>query len=58
MPAYDYRCTSCGEDHEQRHAPGEQPAPCTGCGATELRKVFKSVGIRFVGSGFHSTDYR
>ncbi len=58
MPAYDYRCDSCGISFEVRRALGDRSRQhCPDCGA-EAKRVFSSVGIVFKGSGFHNTDYK
>ena len=58
MPAYDYRCLTCGDIFEITRAAGD-PAPvaCPACGG-ETKRVFTPVGVHFKGSGFHNTDYR
>ncbi|MBI3977237.1 MAG: zinc ribbon domain-containing protein [Chloroflexi bacterium] len=45
MPAYEYRCASCGHLFEARHGYAEAAPPCPTCGAPEPRKVFQAVGI-------------
>lgn len=56
MPAYDFRCTSCGSVFEVVRPAGEKAAPpCPGCGC-ETKRVFTPVGVHFKGAGFYSTD--
>jgi len=58
MPAYDFRCTSCGTVTEvTRRAADDAPVPCPQCGGT-TKQLFHPVGVHFKGSGFHNTDYR
>jgi len=58
MPAYDYRCTTCGCQFEVTRAVGEKrDEPCPECGGS-TKRVFSPVGVVFKGSGFHNTDYR
>jgi len=58
MPTYEYACRDCGEDLEVVQSFSDEPlAVCPKCGG-ELRKVFRSVGIVFKGSGFYKTDSR
>lgn len=56
MPAYDFRCTACGNVCEVRR-PGsdDSPVPCPVCGGT-TKQVFHPVGVHFKGAGFYSTD--
>jgi putative FmdB family regulatory protein len=58
MPAYDFRCTECGETFEvNRPMSVRGDEVCPSCGAVAT-KVFSSVGVAFKGSGFHNTDYK
>ena len=58
MPTYEYACRSCGEHLEAVQAfTDDALTTCPNCGG-ELRKVFRSVGIVFKGSGFYKTDNR
>lgn len=58
MPLYDYKCWACGQVREHRHKVSDDPlTECPDCGG-EYRRVIRSVGIIFKGSGFHVTDYR
>ena len=58
MPAYDFKCTKCGELTEvTRPSSDDSPVACAACGA-ETRRVFAPVGVHFKGSGFHNTDYK
>ena len=58
MPAYDFRCTSCGNTVEISLPQGStHEDPCSHCGAP-MKRVFTPVGVVFKGSGFHNTDYK
>jgi putative FmdB family regulatory protein len=58
MPTYEYACRACGEHLEAVQSFTDDPLEtCPACGG-ELRKVFRSVGIVFKGSGFYKTDSR
>jgi putative FmdB family regulatory protein len=58
MPTYEYTCRACGESLEAFQQFTDDPlTTCPACGG-ELRKVFRSVGIVFKGSGFYKTDSR
>ena len=58
MPTYQYVCTECRSDLEAVQAFTDDPlTECPSCGG-RLRKVFKSVGIVFKGSGFYRNDSR
>ena len=56
MPTYEYRCGTCGYNFEVQQRFEDEPiSTCPPCDEA-VRKVFKSVGIVFKGSGFYSTD--
>lgn len=58
MPAYDYRCTQCGDLFEVVRPMGENSdQSCPACDSPAIR-VFGTVGVAFKGSGFHNTDYK
>lgn len=59
MPAYDYRCTACGEIFEVTRRMGDAATDetCPKCSGPATR-VFGAPGVAFKGSGFHNTDYR
>ena len=59
MPTYEYRCKACGHELEVVQAfTDDALTDCPSCTASELRKVFGSVGISFKGSGFYKNDSR
>src|SRR5487761_1755099 len=58
MPTYEYGCRACGEHVDVVQSFHDDPLTvCPNCGG-ELRKVFRTVGIVFKGSGFYKTDSR
>lgn len=54
MPLYSYRCADCGTVFDVAHG-FDDDAPSCDCGGAAVR-VFAPVGVKFVGSGFYSTD--
>jgi putative FmdB family regulatory protein len=58
VPVYQYACTECGEQLEERQSFTDEPlSVCPVC-AGRLRKVLSAVGVVFKGSGFYRTDSR
>ena len=58
MPAYDFKCTACGDIFEITRPAGETaPVTCPAC-ESPAKKVFSPVGVHFKGSGFYNTDRR
>ncbi len=57
MPNYDYKCTKCGHRFEQFQGINDEPVKlCPNCGG-EVRRVIRSAGLIFKGSGFYINDY-
>ena len=57
MPAYDYKCNSCGHRFEERQSFYADPvASCPEC-ESEASRQFVAVPIVFKGSGFYVNDY-
>lgn len=57
MPAYDYKCNSCGHRFEERQSFYADPvASCPECNSKASRQ-FVAVPIVFKGSGFYVNDY-
>ena len=57
MPTYDYRCVDCAGEFEVMQSFHDQPLRvCSSCGG-RLTKIYRSPGIVFKGSGWHSKDY-
>ena len=56
MPRYDYKCSDCGTITEIIHkmeVKWEHDCICGG----KVERVFTTPALKFVGPGFHSTDY-
>jgi len=59
MPTYQYVCGACEAPLEIVQSFSDDAlVECPACGASELRKVYGSVGVVFKGSGFYRTDSR
>ena len=57
LPAYDYKCDSCGHRFEERQSFYADPvATCPECDSRASRQ-FVAVPIVFKGSGFYVNDY-
>jgi putative FmdB family regulatory protein len=57
MPIYRYVCSNCG--HEEKVIvlrKEDEEVKCPECGADMEKGLPKSVGVKFKGSGFYSTD--
>ena len=57
MPVYEYQCLANHHQFDIFQPVGAAPPPCPICGSAS-RKVYRSVGLIFKGTGFHVTDYR
>lgn len=59
MPIYEYRCAKCGYECDSVFPVGRarKSVHCQGCNGRAVR-VYSAPSIRFIGSGFHNTDYR
>ncbi|MBK4347148.1 FmdB family zinc ribbon protein [Lacisediminihabitans changchengi] len=59
MPTYSYRCANCGFEFDKHQSFSEDSLIiCPNCEEPTLRKVFKSIGVSFNGSGFYRNDSR
>ena len=57
MPYYDYICIMCHDEFEVKQSFSDPALRiCNKCGGA-LRKLYKSPGLIFKGSGWHSKDY-
>lgn len=58
MPLYEYRCSHCGNITELRMSVTEVETvtTCKTCNHSANR-VYSAPSIRFIGPGFHNTDY-
>lgn len=58
MPIYEYRCQSCGHEHEALVRGGKEPSSCPACETGDLRRKISRAGVIFKGSGFYINDSR
>lgn len=59
MPAYVYRCDTCGADTDAAHPINDDPiVNCSRCDATTTHRVPQLPRASFVGPGFASWDKR
>jgi len=59
MPIYQYRCASCGREHEALQKVSDAPLTvCPHCGKPELTKMLTAAGFQLKGSGWYATDFR
>ena len=57
MPIYEYECTSCCFNFEQRQSfDAESRSDCPRC-QNQARRIFHPSPIIFKGSGFYVTDH-
>ena len=57
MPIYEYQCTSCAYQFEQKQSIKDDPIKeCPRCGK-DVTKLISSPAIMFKGSGWYITDY-
>jgi putative FmdB family regulatory protein len=59
MPTYQYRCTSCGHEHEVFQRMSDAPiTTCPQCAKDDCVRVISAEGgFVLKGSGFYGTDY-
>lgn len=58
MPTYEYECLECKNRFEVFQSMNDEPVKdCEKCGKP-VRKVFKSAGVIFKGTGFYVNDYK
>ena len=59
MPIYEYRCASCGNEHEALQKFTE-PAliTCPACQENALTKLVSAAGFKLKGSGWYATDFK
>lgn len=59
MPTYAYRCGACGHEFDAVQSFHDDPLTlCPSCGEAAARRVFRSVGVIFKGSGWYVNDTR
>jgi putative FmdB family regulatory protein len=58
MPAYDYRCQSCGSVFEKTQRITEPAgAQCPECGGAECTRLITGGTFHLKGSGWYASDY-
>ncbi|MCE1247227.1 MAG: zinc ribbon domain-containing protein [Firmicutes bacterium] len=58
MPIYCYKCFDCNHYEEVMQKISDTPLDtCPECGGN-FKRVIRSVGVIFKGSGFHVNDYK
>ena len=59
MPIYEYRCASCGSEHEALQKLSEPPlSVCPSCHQSALTKLVSAAGFQLKGSGWYATDFK
>jgi putative FmdB family regulatory protein len=59
MPIYEYRCSSCGADHEVLQKLSDPLlVTCPSCHKDALVKQLSAAGFQLKGSGWYVTDFR
>ena len=59
MPIYEYRCSSCGADHEVLQKLSDPLLlTCPSCHKDALVKQLSAAGFQLKGSGWYVTDFR
>ena len=59
MPIYEYRCSSCGNEHEVLQKISEPLlTTCPACRKDTLTKLVSAAGFQLKGSGWYATDFK
>jgi len=59
MPIYEYRCSSCGNEHEALQKLSDPLlVTCPACHKDTLTKMLSAAGFQLKGSGWYVTDFR
>jgi len=59
MPIYEYRCASCGNEHEALQKITEPLLiTCPACHKDTLTKLVSAAGFKLKGSGWYATDFK
>ena len=59
MPIYEYRCSSCGSEHEALRKVSDPPLlTCPSCHKDALTKLVSAAGFQLKGSGWYATDFK
>ena len=56
MPISDWYCSECKKKWEVFTPHDDEPKECE-CGSKDIRKLIGKPGFKFIGPGFHRTDY-
>ena len=59
MPIYEYRCSSCGNEHEVLQKLSDPPlSVCPSCQKSTVTKLVSAAGFQLKGSGWYATDFK
>ena len=59
MPIYQYRCSSCGYEHEALQKVTSDPlVDCPKCDSPSLVKMVTAAGFQLKGAGWYVTDFK
>ena len=59
MPIYEYRCSSCGYEHEALQKITADPlVNCPKCESPSLVKMVSAAGFQLKGAGWYVTDFK
>src|SRR5436190_14921963 len=59
MPIYEYRCSSCGSEHEVLQKLSDPPLTvCPSCQKSTVTKLVSAAGFQLKGSGWYATDFK
>jgi putative FmdB family regulatory protein len=57
MPLYEYRCSRCDHREEVLQRSSDKLVECRYCSPFLMDRMIGIPAIKFVGKGFHGTDY-
>lgn len=59
MPIYEYRCDSCGFQHEYLQRMNDaRLTECPECGKATFNKMVTAAGFQLKGTGWYATDFK
>ena len=59
MPIYQYRCSSCGYEHEAlQKVTSDSLVDCPKCDSPSLVKMVTAAGFQLKGAGWYVTDFK
>lgn len=59
MPIYEYRCATCGFQHEYLQRVSDPLlTKCPDCGKPTFKKLLTAAGFQLKGSGWYVTDFK